>query len=696
MASNGNRPRALERVASLAHNITFSKLCKAVNYGAAANIYKPITIADMELSSPQCLLLAFLNSLVTGDVMSCLLLANVCQQVQQLRSKYLKVWLTEDFVFPKQEMEKAMALLVELVATGVLKLSPHMMGIMSSVAVKYGITSVQLTSSSEEDDCDLAIKMKNAVSSNSPAEIINLVIAGGDVNGLTTSGDSLLHLAVRTGNHASIAALGFLKADLEIVNSSMATPLEIAVRNNDTQSVRALLMAGAKIDKHLLRGDTYLHIAAAGGHNGALSALLEEGLGTNVKNHFDETPLFQALKAGNVFGFEILMERGADVSIVPKGSKSLVEIIVESQNVAMFKVFIKLDNLPALHFNDDDSLLHFVAKSGNAGMLKILKDLRMPGNIKNKMGVTPLHDASDISIVRILLGMGLIIDEQDIKGCTALMIAANNSKPDIVNFLLYSGANPNLKDNNNMTPLHYAAAGGHVEIVKAFLEVGARLEEKDNEGKTPAFLAAVNNRVSALELFIECGADKSVKDLNGEEMIHHAARNGHSDIVSVLLGSGVMVDVKAPGDRTPLHYAAENGNASVVSVLLNRGADVRAMTNLVSSSGDNIPSGHNSCNDSHSYGMFGSSHRSSRNRTAFGPSANTFPFTTNSSLTLDSWTPLIAASKVGCLDVVRLLLDEGAPVNDRDSIWGRTALGWAVNNKHSSVVDYLRSVGGIE
>nr|XP_024216140.1 uncharacterized protein LOC106692892 [Halyomorpha halys] len=697
MACEENKPPGLERVSSLAHNIAFSKLCSAVSYGARANIYKPINISAMELSSAQCLLLALFSSLVTGDVMSCLLLVNVCQQVQQLRSKYLRVWLTEDFIFPTRDVEKAMALLIKLVASGVIELPSHVMGIMSSLAIKYGITGVHFTSSSQEGCGDLAIEMENAVSNDNAGDIIKLVAMGGDINGLTQFGDSLLHYAARTGNCAAISVLGYLKAEMEIVNSSIATPLEVAVRNNNVQSVKALLMAGAKINKQLLRGDTYLHIAAVGGHNGVLLALLEGGLQVNIKNHFGETPLFQAVRAGNVRGVEILLEWKADDRLLPQASRSLVEIAVESQNVAMFKVFMKSETLPPFQSKDGDSILHFIANSGNAEMLKILKDRRLSPEIKNVNGVTPLHVASDISIVKILLGMDSVIDAKDNEGRTPLMLAIKNLKPEIVTFLLYSGANLNVKDSQNFTPLHYAAKGGHVDIVTTLLEAGARLEEKDVKGMTPAFIAAVSNKPNILELLVEHGADLTLKDCGDKGMIHHAALCGYSEIVSFLLGAGVVVDMKTQGNCTALHYAAEKGHAPVVSVLLNRGADVGAMTNILTTI-KNTDNNYTSGAPNHSSTVFGTSTISSQSQ--FGPARFTGGYVFGQPSTpapiVDRWTPLIAAAKVGSLDVVKLLLDKGAAVNDRDSVNKWTALGWALNKKHTSVADYLLSQGGIQ
>lgn len=149
MASLENRQHPLKKVTSLCSTIAINRLWSGVNYGAAAYIYKPTSAAAMELSSPQFLLLALLNSLVTGEIMSCILLASLCQQVRELRSKYLKVWLTEDFVFPRQDVVKAITLLDGLVTAGILKLPYHVMEVMSSLATKYKIATVSLELPSE-------------------------------------------------------------------------------------------------------------------------------------------------------------------------------------------------------------------------------------------------------------------------------------------------------------------------------------------------------------------------------------------------------------------------------------------------------------------------------------------------------------------------------------------------------------------
>nr|XP_014289692.1 uncharacterized protein LOC106689302 [Halyomorpha halys] len=87
-----------------------------------------------------------------------------------------------------------------------------------------------------ENSDDLAQELEKAVAENNASEIISIATRGGNVNGSTQSGDSLVHLAVRTGSTSSIAALGSLKADLEVLNAAGATPLEEAIKNSNIQA----------------------------------------------------------------------------------------------------------------------------------------------------------------------------------------------------------------------------------------------------------------------------------------------------------------------------------------------------------------------------------------------------------------------------------------------------------------------------
>lgn len=538
------------RAASLCRDTLASKLLHGVAYGLQANTVGAETIDELELSSAQCLLLALLRALVAGDLMSSILLADLCHSVQRLCPRIL-----EDFDFPVTDMENALALLTKLVADATLKLPAQVMTIMVSLAKKYKIDGVQLRTLTKEGNRELAIQLENAVVNNSARDIFELESEGADICGLTQSGDSLLHLAVRAGCSASITALCILNADLDVENSSKSTPLEEAVRSNCGSSVKYLLKAGANVAKRSVRGDTYLHTAAKG-YNEALEALLEKGMNANEKNYNGETALVEAIRAGNVRGIELLLKNGVDAS-----------------------------NILSVKLKEGDSIIHSMARSGDTHVLKLLRDRGITANIRNLNGVTPLHVACNVSVMRVLLRMGADVNSVDKTGSTVLMRAARNNQTDIISLLLLSRADPNVVNNEHQTALHYAVEEGFTETVSTLLEAGARVyndcdwsywytSRNANKWKvTPFGIAAVKNKPEILKLLVEKG-DLSVRDSIGNGILHYEAYHGHVEVVKALLDAGVPVDMKGDHQFTALHLAVKSGQTAVVKALLAAGAAV--------------------------------------------------------------------------------------------------------------------------
>ena len=75
----------------------------------------------------------------------------------------------------------------------------------------------------------------------------------------------------------------------------------------------------------------------------------------------------------------------------------------------------------------------------------------------------------------VLIKGGADVNAQDLKGRTALSLAAANGSAEVMRALLDGGANPATTDDRRWNPLMYAAAGGHIEAIHALLHVDARL-----------------------------------------------------------------------------------------------------------------------------------------------------------------------------------------------------------------------------
>jgi len=100
-------------------------------------------------------------------------------------------------------------------------------------------------------------------------------------------------------------------------------------------------------------------------------------------------------------------------------------------------------------------------------------------------------------------------EQQDRTGKTALFLASENDKFEIVEELLgkYS-ADRNIEDNSGMLPIHAAASKGHLAIVRKFIEqneVDVNVPDKSADRKTPLAYAKQNSQNDVAEYLVSNG-----------------------------------------------------------------------------------------------------------------------------------------------------------------------------------------------
>ncbi|RYP18613.1 hypothetical protein DL765_003820 [Monosporascus sp. GIB2] len=153
--------------------------------------------------------------------------------------------------------------------------------------------------------------------------------------------------------------------------------------------------------------------------------------------------------------------------------------------------------------------------------------------------------------------------------------------------------------------------------------------------------------------------------MDGETPLRWAAEGGHEAVVQQLLETGADVYARDEDGRTALSYAAEREHEAIVQLLLKSGqmslrwavetGDVE-MVKLLLDRGADV-----AVTDK------------------------------------DGWTPLIAASSKGYVDIVRLLLaTSGVNADLKDSESGQTPLSWAAANGCEAVVQLLLDTGKVD
>jgi ankyrin repeat protein len=208
-----------------------------------------------------------------------------------------------------------------------------------------------------------------------------------------------------------------------------------------------------------------------------------------------------------------------------------------------------------------------------ASLIESLDDI----DAKNAEEQTALHLAAEygkLEIVKLLVKKGANINAQDDYGLTPLYSALLEKHPGVARFLIKQGANVQAQTKDGNTALHVAVQNNYLGISKILIEKGA-----DPRGSThsslysPLLLAMASEHFELAKMLIEKGADINERNGNGYAPLHFAAEKGHIEILTLLLDLGANIEAASRKNRTPLHLAVKKGVLESVKVLIEKGAN---------------------------------------------------------------------------------------------------------------------------
>ncbi|RPA93812.1 ankyrin [Choiromyces venosus 120613-1] len=341
---------------------------------------------------------------------------------------------------------------------------------------------------------------------------------------------------------------------------------------------------GAQLDEEIL----FQVLLRQGALKGSHTAF--EDLKTYYPEAYDETlALFR--ECGGAMG---MLQRSA---LFPWADVSSLEGIAEAiENSPGFE-------LGDIHVTEDeDTLLHCAARSGYLEVVKGLISLGIDINATNRLGETPLLEASKAGhyeVSRCLIEAGAradktsifgegpihflpFFDEQHIDTISELMVrnGANADK--------WATENPRAGDHGfwGHSPLHYAVVRNHLPSIRALLRLGAD-PYAENESISAIRWACLSNRAEALDMMAAASNRRlSSEDSKFEPLVaavlcpsarlgvvrEHGGNHENAKIATLKILHKYKAinyrDMFGRGRCTVLHYAARAGYPRVVNYLL--------------------------------------------------------------------------------------------------------------------------------
>jgi ankyrin repeat protein len=310
----------------------------------------------------------------------------------------------------------------------------------------------------------------------------------------------------------------------------------------------------------------------------------------------------------------------------------------------------------------ENSEIHGLVLNCDIDALKEFLKKKTHINILDKGGRTVLHLAASYNspFMQQLLpipGIDTNIPDEVLKW-TPLRYADRTKSWMAMDILLQNGANPEdivftrrkVKAQEwGQAAVWECASKGHIKLLGFMLNIGIQINESVKvpgnfkENFTIIHRASYCRQEEVVKFSVSRGADINLRDTSNNTALHLAAKSGSVGIINILLDNGMSVNLTNSNDSTPLHIAAWFGRLEATTVLVERGADINKINKY-----GNVPltvAAH--CGKLEIF----------RHLTEIGADINIRNAKNHNN------TALHLASASGSVDIIKLLLGKGMPVN---------------------------------
>jgi ankyrin repeat protein len=540
------------------------------------------------------------------------------------------------------------------------------------------------------------------------AAIRTLIQQKADVNGAQIDGATAVHWAVYKDDAEMLETLITAGALTDVKNREGITPLQMASLFGDARVVDRLIKAGADAKQRGPAGETMLMLAARNGNPEVIKVLLAAGVNVNARETIRGTSaLMWAVEQHHPAAVKALLDGGADPAQKSAGAglprnymsgkvnTAQVEAAAARQMRASatghtYEEQLKIEGVGGRFGGQDRSQLQNGQQGQGQGFGQGLGQGQGFGGRGNRgqrggqqqqpaaapaTAAAPANpdnpdDDSEV-IIAGLVGTGG-------GGLTALVLASREGDLDSAKFLVEKGANVNQVTEYGWSPLLVATNNRHYRLGEYLIEHGADVNLANKGSWTPLYLATDNRNIE--------GGDFPVPkpDIDHLEyikfLLEHGANPNARAKDNTLTRTIFTMQWFFENGATPFVRAAQSSDLELLKLLVQHGADPMikteyADTALTAAAGIGWVEGV----------TYEHSPKANVDTVKYLLDLGLDPNGANQ----DGRTPLMGAALKGRNEVVQLLVDHGAKLDQRDKGSRDTDTTVSVNAGHTwQPVDY--------
>ncbi|KAL5108651.1 Transient receptor potential cation channel subfamily A member 1 [Taenia crassiceps] len=581
-------------------------------------------------------------------------------------------------------------------------------GSRSEIFASFCFSTIKDYNQSSESELISAIMYVNQ---NRAGELFDLLVEQPELVEMQDNrGNHLIHYAVTRGFLRIIDLLVSRGADPDIPNSQGQTPLHLAILEQQVAVLNHLILLGCNAESANNRGAQPIHLACELNDVESLKELLRSArIDINAPGEFGGTVVHCCCRKNSIECLRIVLSLGADLFKADAIGKYPIHVAVSSGSLDCLKILLEYEATAKTEG------LAVGGVEGEGAVIFIDNHLI---NLQDSEGETALHlavNSGNIEMIDFCLDHGSDVTAVENHDFTAVHYAARRGEVMVLQRLLNRRPEETVSllscvNRNGHTPLHLAVMYNHADLTACLIKWRSPMEVQDKDGWTPLLLATAKCAIAACLTLIQFGANLHALDLSQRNVLHlaiihgalkdealwrqirehglykrligeeddcgctalHYATEGGSSMLCVtrdLLASGANCLHQNGARETPLHLAAKRGCVATVESLLRTDHGLWSM---------------NTC-DAQGLTPLHIAAANAQTRVVSLLIAKGSSFRRCQK----GRTPLHWAAQVGSLETCKVILGANTCIIDARDFRGMTALHYAAQKDHDSVVTYL-------